>query len=86
MEAWLPGQQQYRETHTADYMTDYQTRRLNTRIRREDGSLELAHTNDATAFALGRAMIAIIENNQQADGTIVIPDVLRPYLGGRETL
>lgn len=86
MEAWLPGQQQYRETHTADYMTDYQTRRLNTRIRREDGSLELAHTNDATAFALGRVMIAIIENNQQADGSITVPDVLRPYLGGRETL
>lgn len=86
MEAWLPGQQQYRETHTADYMTDYQTRRLNTRIRREDGSLELAHTNDATAFALGRVMIAIIENNQQADGSITVPDALRPYLGGRETL
>lgn len=86
MEAWLPGQDQYRETHTADYMTDYQARRLNTRVRREDGSLELIHTNDATAFALGRAMIAIIENNQQEDGTISIPEVLRPYLGGREVL
>ena len=86
MEAWLPGQNKYRETHTADYMTDYQTRRLNTRVRRADGSLELAHTNDATAFALGRIMIAIIENNQQEDGTVVIPAVLRPYLGGKETL
>lgn len=86
MEAWLPGQDQYRETHTADYMTDYQARRLNTRVRREDGSLELIHTNDATAFALGRAMIAIIENNQQEDGSITIPEVLRPYLGGREVL
>lgn len=86
MEAWLPGQDQYRETHTADYMTDYQARRLNTRVRREDGSLELIHTNDATAFALGRAMIAIIENGQQEDGTVVIPEVLRPYIGGRETL
>jgi seryl-tRNA synthetase len=90
MEAWLPGQNQYRETHTADYMTDYQARRLQTRVRRETGEhagdLELIHTNDATAFALGRAMIAIIENNQQEDGTVVVPEVLRPYLGGREIL
>lgn len=86
MEAWLPGQNQYRETHTADYMTDYQARRLQTRVRREDGTLELIHTNDATAFALGRAMIAIIENGQQEDGTVTIPTVLRPYLGGKEML
>ena len=86
MEVWLPGQQQYRETHTADYMTDYQTRRLNTRVRRADGTLDLAHTNDATAFALGRIMIALIENGQQADGTIRVPEPLRAYLGGRETL
>ena len=86
MEAWLPGQQQYRETHTADYMTDYQSRRLNTRVRRAEGELELVHTNDATAFALGRAMIAIIENGQNADGTIRIPEVLRPYLGNKEIL
>ena len=90
MEAWLPGQNQYRETHTADYMTDYQARRLQTKVRRENGErageVEFVHTNDATAFALGRAMIAIIENNQQADGTVRIPEVLRPYLGGKETL
>lgn len=86
MDAWLPGQNQYRETHTADYMTDYQARRLQTRVRRENGEIELIHTNDATAFALGRAMIAIIENYQQEDGTVVVPEVLRPYLGGREVL
>ncbi len=86
MEAWLPGQDQYRETHTADYMTDYQSRRLNTRVRRESGELELVHTNDATAFALGRAMIAIIENGQNQDGTIRVPAVLQPYLGGHTTL
>jgi seryl-tRNA synthetase len=86
MEVWLPGQDKYRETHTADYMTDYQSRRLKTRVRRESGELELVHTNDATAFALGRIMIAIIENGQQADGTVVIPDVLQPYLGGKTTL
>jgi seryl-tRNA synthetase len=86
MEAWLPGQDQYRETHTADYMTDYQARRLQTRVRRDSGELELIHTNDATAFALGRAMIAIIENGQQENGSVVVPEVLRPYLGGKETL
>jgi seryl-tRNA synthetase len=86
METWLPGQDKYRETHTADYMTDYQARRLKTRVRRESGELELIHTNDATAFALGRIMIAIIENGQDADGNVRVPEVLRPYLGGRETL
>lgn len=82
MEAWLPGQDKYRETHTADYMTDYQARRLNTRVRTENG-LELVHTNDATAFALGRIMVAIIENYQTAEGDVIIPEVLRPYLSGR---
>ena len=85
MEVWLPGQQKYRETHTADYMTDYQARRLQTRVRRGSG-VQLVHTNDATAFALGRAMVAIIENYQTSDGHVVVPEVLRPYLGGREQL
>lgn len=82
IEAWLPGQDKYRETHTADYMTDYQARRMQTRVRRENGDLELVHTNDATAFALGRAMIAIIENYQTADGKVRVPSVLQPYFGG----
>lgn len=86
METWLPGQDKYRETHTADYMTDYQSRRLNTRVRRESGNLELVHTNDATAFALGRIMIALIENGQTVDGKVRIPAVLQPYLGGRTVL
>lgn len=86
MEVWLPGQDKYRETHTADYMTDYQSRRLKTRVRRASGDLELVHTNDATAFALGRIMIALIENGQDADGNIHLPAALHPYLGGRDTL
>ncbi len=85
IDAWLPGQQKYRETHTADYITDYQARRMQTRVRRANGEIELVHTNDATAFSQ-RPLVAIIENYQQADGTIVVPDVLRPYLGGREVL
>lgn len=86
IEAWLPGQGRYRETHTADYMTDYQARRLMTRVKREDGHLELVHTNDATALPLSRGPIAILENHQQEDGTVIVPTALRPYLGGRSVL
>jgi len=82
---WLPGQDKYRETHTADLMTDYQTRRMNTRVRRLDGSLVIAHTNDATAMSQ-RPIIAIIENYQTEDGSVIIPEVLRPYMGGRERI
>jgi seryl-tRNA synthetase len=86
IEAWLPGQDKYRETHTADYMTDYQARRLKTRVRRENGEVQLVHTNDATGLPLSRGPIAILENHQKADGTVNIPVALRPYIGGRETL
>jgi seryl-tRNA synthetase len=83
IEAWLPGQGKYRETHTADYMTDYQARRLQTRVRRESGELELVHTNDATAFACGRALVAIMENYQTVDGNVMIPKVLQGYMWGK---
>ena len=86
IEAWLPGQEQYRETHTADYMTDYQSRRLCTRVRRSSGEVELIHTNDATAFACGRALVAIMENYQNADCTVTVPKVLRNYMGGKERI
>jgi seryl-tRNA synthetase len=85
IDAWLPGQGKYRETHTADYITDYQARRMQTRVRRTSGQLELVHTNDATVFSQ-RPLIAIIENNQQADGTVMVPEILQPYLGGRKVL
>lgn len=77
IECWIPSQNKYRETHTADYMTDYQSRRLN--IKTEDG--EFVHMNDATAVAIGRTLIAIMENNQKEDGSIEIPKVLQKYLG-----
>jgi len=83
MECWLPGQDKYRETHTADYMTDYQARDLKIRVRRSDGGkIQLVHTNDATAFALGRIMIAIMENFQTREGRVIVPEVLRPFMGG----
>jgi seryl-tRNA synthetase len=82
MECWMPGQNKYRETHTADYMTDYQARDLKIRVRRDDGQIQLVHTSDATAFALGRIMIAIMENFQTREGKIIVPEVLRPFMGG----
>lgn len=82
IDVWLPGQAQYRETHTADLIGDYQTRRTNMRVRRHNDSLELVATNDATAMSQ-RPIIAIIENNQTAEGDVLVPEVLRPYLGGR---
>ena len=79
---WFPGQGKYRETHTADYMTDYQARDLKIRIRRTKNNLvELVHTADATAFAMSRILKAILENFQTADGRIAVPEVLRPYMG-----
>ena len=80
LEVWLPGQNQYRETHTSDLMTDYQARRLGTKVKLADGTTVPAHTNDATVFAIGRTLIAILENNQRADGSVAIPEILRPYL------
>lgn len=77
---WLPSQDKYRETHTADYMTDYQARRLQTRVRRKSGAIELVHTNDATVFSQ-RPLIAILENYQQKDGSVKVPEVLQKYAG-----
>lgn len=81
IETWMPGQNKYRETHTADYMGGFQARRLNTKIKRSDGTTEPVHMNDATALSQ-RPLIAIIENYQQADGSIKIPEVLIPYMNG----
>ena len=83
LNAWFPAQGRWRETHTADYMTDYQTRDLKIRVRRGDGKIELAHTADATAFAMSRTLKAIMENNQTADGRIMVPEVLRPFMNGQ---
>jgi seryl-tRNA synthetase len=82
IETWMPSQNKYRETHTSDLMTDYQTRRLNTKAKRKNGKMELVHTNDATAFAIGRTLIAILENFQQADGSVKIPEVLAKFMPG----
>lgn len=86
IEAWLPGQNegkgQYRETHSASNTTDFQARRLNTKVRRKDRRLEYVHILNGTAFAVGRTLIAILENYQQEDGSVKIPEVLQKYMGG----
>ncbi len=77
IEAWFPAQNKYRETHTSDLNTDYQARRLNTKVSR-NGKNEFVHMNDATVFA-GRPLLSILENNQQKDGSIVVPKALQKY-------
>lgn len=82
IEAWMPGQKKYREVTTSDYMTDWQSRRLDTKIKRADGKSEPVHMTDATAAAIGRTLIAIMENYQQADGSVLVPKALQPYMFG----
>ena len=77
----MPGQSTYRETHSADLMQGYQARRLNTKVKRINGDTEPVHMNDATVFAIGRTLIAILENYQEEDGSVTVPEVLRSYLG-----
>jgi len=80
VEAWLPGQGAYREVTSCSNCTDYQARRLGTKIKTESGT-RIVHTLNGTAVAIGRTIIAIVENHQQRDGTVVIPDALRAYTG-----
>jgi seryl-tRNA synthetase len=80
IEVWLPGQGRYRELTSCSNCTDYQARRLQTRVRRADGSIEVLHTLNGTATAIGRTLIAILENHQRADGSVALPAALHPYL------
>jgi len=80
IEAWLPGENRYRETHSTSNCTDFQTRRLNIRYKDKTGKLNFVHTVNGTAFAIGRILIAIIENYQQKDGSIKVPAALQKYL------
>ena len=85
IEAWIPSQNKYRETHSISNCTDFQARRLNIRFRRQaTAKLEFVHTLNGTAFALGRILIAIFENYQREDGTIEVPRVLRKYAGFKQ--
>ncbi|MBW3663322.1 MAG: serine--tRNA ligase [Actinobacteria bacterium] len=81
LEAWLPGQQAYRELTSCSNTTDYQARRLRCRVRRGEGETELVHTLNGTALAVGRTIIALVETHQLADGAVAVPEPLQPYLG-----
>lgn len=81
IEAWVPSEGKYRETHSASYFHDFQTRRLNIRYRDKDGKLRFAHSLNNTAVATPRILVPLLENNQQEDGSIKIPEVLQQYLG-----
>jgi seryl-tRNA synthetase len=85
-EAWLPSQNQYRELSSASYYHDFQTRRFGIRYRDEEGKLRFAHSLNSTAVATPRILVAIVENYQQPDGSVKIPEVLQKYMGGKEII
>ncbi len=86
IEAWVPTENKYRETHSISYFHDFQTRRSNIKYKDANGKMRLAHSLNGTALASPRILVSLIENYQQADGSILIPKVLQPFLGGREVI
>ena len=87
LEVWLPGQETYREISSCSVCTDFQSRRMKARWRNPDtGKPELVHTLNGSGLAVGRILIAVMENYQQEDGSIRVPDVLQPYMGGLEVI
>jgi seryl-tRNA synthetase len=87
LEVWLPAQESYREISSCSNFEDFQARRVKARWRDPASKKPaLVHTLNGSGLAVGRAMIAVLENYQQADGSVVVPDVLRPYMGGLEVL
>ncbi len=85
LEVWLPGQQAYREISSCSNLGDFQARRMQARFR-DQGKPELVHTLNGSGLAVGRTLVALVENYQQQDGSIEVPEILRPYLGGAEVL
>jgi seryl-tRNA synthetase len=87
LEVWLPGQQAYREISSCSVFSDFQARRMKARWRNpETGRPELVHTLNGSGLAVGRTLVAIMENYQQRDGSITVPEVLRPYMGGQDLI
>ncbi len=86
IEVWLPGQNTYREISSCSNCGDFQARRMKARFRKADTSIHYLHTLNGSGIAVGRCLIAVLENYQQDDGSVVIPPVLRPYMGGLERI
>lgn len=86
LEVWLPAQNTYREISSCSNCTDFQARRMQARVRRRDGRIELLHTLNGSGLAVGRTLVAVLENYQNADGSVTVPEVLRPYMDGMDVL
>ena len=86
LEVWLPGQNNYREISSVSNCEAFQARRLQARFKNAQGKNELVHTLNGSGLAVGRTLVAVLENSQQADGSVTVPEVLRPYMGGIEVL
>ncbi len=86
IELWVPGEQKYREISSASYFHDFQTRRLNIKYRDADEKLKFAHSLNCTAIPTPRILVSLVENYQQADGSIIIPEALRPYMNGKDRI
>jgi seryl-tRNA synthetase len=87
LEVWLPALDCYREISSCTNFTDFQARRAHLRFRpSEGGKSRYLHTLNGSGLAAGRTMVAVLENYQQADGSVIVPDVLRPYMGGLEVI
>ncbi|CAN8140615.1 serine--tRNA ligase [uncultured Thiomicrorhabdus sp.] len=86
LEVWLPGQEAYREISSCSNFEDFQARRLKARFRGGNGKPQLAHTLNGSGLAVGRTLVAVLENYQNEDGSVTVPEALRPYLGGVETI
>jgi seryl-tRNA synthetase len=87
LEVWLPGQGLYREISSCSNCGDFQARRMNARYRPAEGKgTAFVHTLNGSGLAVGRTLVAVIENYQNADGSVTVPDVLKPYMGGIEEL
>ena len=86
IEYWSPVDEKYREITSCSNCTDFQARNLNIRVRRQDGAVEVVHTLNGTAVSLARSLVAVIENYQNKDGSLTVPEALRPHMGGREII
>jgi seryl-tRNA synthetase len=82
IEVWLPSQEKYREISSCSNFADFQARRMKARFRNTDGKPELLHTLNGSGLAVGRTLLAVMENYQQADGSIAVPEVLQPLMNG----
>ncbi|MBA3507397.1 MAG: serine--tRNA ligase, partial [Betaproteobacteria bacterium] len=86
LEVWLPGQNAYREISSCSNCEAFQARRMHARFRNAQGKPELVHTLNGSGLAIGRTLVAVLENYQQADGSVDVPEALRPYMGGNTSL